>query len=413
MKKTLLLLLIFSFFNICFSQWVNVGPFGTKTQSGLNNGLSSYLHVLSLVKNDNNIFAGTDGAGIYLSSNNGTNWISRNSGIGNNSQIWSFVSSGTKIYAGTYYNGVYMTGNSGLNWTKIGLDSMWVLSLVISGPNLIAGTETGVYYTSNDGVNWISPGLDSIYFFTIAKSGQNLYAGTYNNGLIMSTNNGANWVKSSLNYPVSAIVGSENCIFAGACSGYIYRSTNNGLNWEVVSDVNNNSVLSMVSSGTNIFASSSNKIYVSTNNGNSWNLRNEGLTGTGYIYSLLISNGYVYAGTYESSAWRRPLSEFSGIRNISMEIPDKYSLSQNFPNPFNPNTSIKFNIKENGFVSLKVYNALGKEVAALVNEKLQAGTYEVPFSLNNISNGFYSSGVYFYRLHTDNFIQTKKMIILK
>lgn len=405
MKKTVLVVLIFSFFNNCISQWINVGPYGETT---LNKGLSNYLHILSLVKNDNNIFAGTDGTGIYLTSDNGANWIHRYSGLGNNSQIWSIVSSGTKTFAGTYYDGVYISNNNGLNWTKTGLDTLWITSLFISGSNLIAGTENGMFYSSNEGVNWVSPGLDSIYFFAIAKSGLSLYAGAYNHGLIMSSNNGVYWVNSSLNYPVSSLTGTDNSIFAGTCTGYIYRSTNNGLNWENVFNTNYNSILSMVSSGVNVIASSSNNIYVSTNNGDTWNLKNEGLSGTGYIYSLLISNGYAYAGTYESSVWRRPLSEFVGIRNTSIEIPEKFLLFQNYPNPFNPSTKIKFNIKESKFVTLKVYDVLGKEVLVLVNEKLQPGEYEVPFTLTE-----FSSGVYYYKLQAGALVQTKKMILLK
>jgi hypothetical protein len=289
---------------------------------------------------------------------------------------------------------------------------LWITSLFVSGSNLIAATENGMFYSTNEGANWISPGLDSIYFFAIAKSGLNLYAGAYNHGLIISSNNGINWANSNLNYPVSSLTGTANSIFAGTCSGYIYRSTNNGLNWVNIFNTNNNSILSMVSSGVNVIASSNNNIYVSTNNGDIWTLKNEGLSGTGYIYSLLISNGYVYAGTYGSSVWRRPLSEVIGIKNLSTEVPDKYFLFQNYPNPFNPSTNIKFQINKSGYVMLKVFNILGKEVSTLINEKLQPGTYEVPFSINQLSSN-YSNGIYFYRLQSGDFVQTKKMILLK
>jgi hypothetical protein len=427
MKKIVLLLFVFSFFNNCYSQWINVGPYGgTENNKGTykndiyitsdngancsvsNNGIYYYLPVLSLAKNSNNIIAGTDSTGVYFSTNNGTNWIQRNSGLGSNSQIWSLVSSGTKTYAGTYYDGVYISNNNGLNWAKTGLDTLWITSLFESGSNIIAATETGIFYTSNNGANWISPGLDSIYFFAIAKSGQNLYAGTYNHGLIMSSNNGINWVNSNLNYPVSSLTGSDNSIFAGTCSGYIYRSTNNGLNWINIFNTNNNSILSLVSSGVNVIASSNNNIYVSTNNGDTWTLRNEGLSGTGYIYSLLISNGYVYAGTYGSSVWRRPVTEVIGIKKISTKVPDKYSLFQNYPNPFNPSTIIKYQITSNQIVSLKVYNLLSKEIATLVDEKQSPGIYEVSFD-----GSVFPSGVYFYVLETPNYKETKKMLMIK
>lgn len=101
------------------------------------------------------------------------------------------------------------------------------------------------------------------------------------------------------------------------------------------------------------------------------------------------------------------------VNNIGSNIPDKYSLSQNYPNPFNPSTRIKFQLKEAGFVKLKVYNLIGSEIATLVNGNLQAGEYEVPFNVNQLENKNISSGVYFYRLETGDFIQTKKMVVIK
>ncbi|MFA5405076.1 MAG: M28 family peptidase [Ignavibacteria bacterium] len=97
--------------------------------------------------------------------------------------------------------------------------------------------------------------------------------------------------------------------------------------------------------------------------------------------------------------------------NVSVKeqnIPVKYELSQNYPNPFNPTTIIKFQIKDLRFTTLKIYDILGKEVATLVNEKLKAGTYEVTFEGSNLA-----SGIYFYQLKTDNFIETKKLILIK
>jgi hypothetical protein len=90
-------------------------------------------------------------------------------------------------------------------------------------------------------------------------------------------------------------------------------------------------------------------------------------------------------------------------------IPAKFSLEQNYPNPFNPSTKIQYNLPENSFVSLKVYNIIGKEVASLVNNVITAGTHEVLFDASGLN-----SGVYFYTLKTgNNFVQTKKMILMK
>lgn len=100
--------------------------------------------------------------------------------------------------------------------------------------------------------------------------------------------------------------------------------------------------------------------------------------------------------------------EAVGIQSISNEIPESHMLSQNYPNPFNPVTNIKFQIPQAGNVTLKVYNSAGKEVATLVNEYKTAGAYIVDFNAGSLS-----SGVYFYRLQTDGFTETKKMVLVK
>jgi hypothetical protein len=103
-----------------------------------------------------------------------------------------------------------------------------------------------------------------------------------------------------------------------------------------------------------------------------------------------------------------------GIQPISTEIPTKFELFQNYPNPFNPVTKIRFDIpllrgvSEGRGVLLRIYDILGKEIAKLVNEDLKPGTYEIDWNAEN-----YPSGVYFYSLITNNFTQTKKMVVLK
>ncbi|MFA7361067.1 MAG: T9SS type A sorting domain-containing protein [Candidatus Kapaibacterium sp.] len=98
----------------------------------------------------------------------------------------------------------------------------------------------------------------------------------------------------------------------------------------------------------------------------------------------------------------------TGINFVSNEIPSKYNLSQNFPNPFNPETKIQFDIPKNSFVRIKVFNVAGRELAVLVNQDLIAGKYAVNWHPSNIA-----SGVYFYTIETKNFRQSKRMILLK
>lgn len=93
---------------------------------------------------------------------------------------------------------------------------------------------------------------------------------------------------------------------------------------------------------------------------------------------------------------------------IFQETPQEYSLNQNYPNPFNPTTTIKFHVASFAFVSLKVYDVLGREVTTLVNTELNPGEYSVQFDAKNLP-----SGIYFYRLSSETFIQQRKMVVLR
>ena len=119
------------------------------------------------------------------------------------------------------------------------------------------------------------------------------------------------------------------------------------------------------------------------------------------------------AGGYDMEIYTAVINTVVGVEPIANNIPAEFKLYQNYPNPFNPNTIIRFQIKDSRFVTLKVYDILGKEVATLVNENLNAGTYEVPFSISSITNNQKASGVYFYRLETGNFTDVKRMILIK
>ncbi len=97
-----------------------------------------------------------------------------------------------------------------------------------------------------------------------------------------------------------------------------------------------------------------------------------------------------------------------GITPISTEVPDGFELGQNYPNPFNPKTNVKIQMPKSGFVKLAVFDITGKEVAVLVNENLNAGTYNVDFDASQLA-----SGTYFYRIETGNFTEVKKMVLVK
>lgn len=108
-----------------------------------------------------------------------------------------------------------------------------------------------------------------------------------------------------------------------------------------------------------------------------------------------------------------------GLQNISSEIPGSFSLYQNYPNPFNPSTKIKFAIpaplnppKGGTLVRIVIYDVLGREITTLVNEQLNPGTYEVEWPATGVASNF-PSGVYFYKLETQDFTETKRMVLIK
>ena len=144
--------------------------------------------------------------------------------------------------------------------------------------------------------------------------------------------------------------------------------------------------------------------------GTEYNFR--GWTGSGLgAYTSPDSTGNDSAATVtltnpvvELARW----SSVIGIQSISSEIPLEYKLFQNFPNPFNPVTNIKFDIIKSGIVKIQIYDLLGREVETLVNMDLQPGKYNADFRADN-----YSSGLYFYRITTSDFTDVKKMLIIK
>ncbi len=90
------------------------------------------------------------------------------------------------------------------------------------------------------------------------------------------------------------------------------------------------------------------------------------------------------------------------------KVPKEFSLSQNYPNPFNPVTIISYQLPESGFVTLKIYDILGNEVEILINEEKPAGSYDITFDASNLP-----SGIYYYKLTSGSFVETKKMVLLK
>ena len=103
-----------------------------------------------------------------------------------------------------------------------------------------------------------------------------------------------------------------------------------------------------------------------------------------------------------------PQRTLSSVEHQAGSLVQNFALEQNYPNPFNPSTSIRFHISNSSQVLLKVFDLLGREVATLVDERLQAGSYETRFQANGLA-----SGVYLYRLQAGDQVQAKRLILLK
>jgi hypothetical protein len=174
--------------------------------------------------------------------------------------------------------------------------------------------------------------------------------------------------------------------------------------------LSNQYIYSLAESGNNLFAAGDSGIYMTTNSGAIWLNKNQGFGFVPYIISLLTTNDYIFAGTNGQSVWKRSLSDITGINQTSSAIPTSFFLYQNYPNPFNPSTNLGCGISKLEFVSLKIYDLLGKEVAVLVNERLAPRSYNYQFSTVNYQ---LPSGVYFYRLTVGEFTDTKRMLLVK
>lgn len=426
-----------------------------------NNGLSA-LRISGLISLGTDVFC-QNGNGMYRSTDSGLTWLDANTGMA--SKDISYIASiGNNIFAGSESSGnVFRSSNEGVTWQNIsaGLGTATIYGLVARGTNLFTSvsqnpgdTTQGIFKSTNNGANWIK--VYSTYASTMGASTDKIYAGLYN-GMVASTDDGASWVPVSVpnpNFGIRKLAVSGNLIIASNSSNYhvstnaganwttapfpntaffydfsitgsniyavaqgagngIYKSSNNGLNWTKLITPGN-FPFACLEYNNDIFIGMDSGVYRSTNGGANWIRRSQGLeVNASYYYSSTVLkffpfNNNMYAGTLYSSVIKAPLSYLTGVQNISTEVPDKFLLQQNYPNPFNPSTKINFLLPANSFVKLTVYNSIGKEVSNLVNEKLSAGSYAFDFSGEMLT-----SGVYYYKLETENFSETKKMVLVK
>ena len=159
-------------------------------------------------------------------------------------------------------------------------------------------------------------------------------------------------------------------------------------------------------SGKNLFTGTDRGVFLCTNNGTSWTAA--GLTYTP-VHSLSVSDTTLFAGTLSRGVWRRPLSEMiTSVRESPSELPATFTLEQNYPNPFNPTTTIRFVLPRAGFTELMIFNLLGEQVSTVVSERLNAGSYTVSWGAPHLA-----SGVYIYRLQAGDYVETKKLLLIR
>ncbi len=401
----------------------------------INNKLTA-TDIFSLAINSNGeIFSavsgefGWDNSGngmLFRTSNDGDDWLSAGKPAGwDGSSIPALaISSSGDILAGTAdysmenWSGIVRSTDGGGTWNGLWFnqDSYPVYSLLIDSDGYIyAGTgyDNGVIMSSTDnGNNWLQLNTGSaatfVYALAIDSIGH-LFAGM-DNGIYRSTNNGNSWVQINSGLTVidirSLVIHSSGILFAGTYGEGVFLSTNNGDTWEATGLTSTYIRSLVVNSIGDIFAGTEGSgVFCSTDNGNTWSQTSTGLTSQ-YVYSLAINaDDRLFAGTLQGVF--RSAESTVNVEQI-IEGPSSFELTQNYPNPFNPSTTIRYSVSTYKFVTLKVYDVLGNEVATLVDGYKPSGSYEVEFEAASLT-----SGVYFYQLKSGEYTETKKMILMK
>ena len=381
-------------------------------------------------------------ASMIKTTNGGWNWSSLLLPAGGNIRTIFFINDDTGWVAGNITDSVnarvLKTTDGGLNWSfqAVFASNFDVYSIFFIDNNTgwIASRSPEFGYTTNGGTNWLNhQSFINVFFYDVAflNNLTGFLAG--NNGIYKSVNGGVNWemvYHYSTFIPSTISIVDQNNIFVVAKMGTtaVLKSTNAGINWTYwMIDEGAEftpSDLSFTNSSTGYAVGRrydfEGKTYITTNGGESWAMKFLTSGSQNSVFFINENTGWIVGkkGTILKTTDGGGLITSNYISRYS--IPSSPSLSQNYPNPFNPVTRIRFSLpvpSKGGVwynVRLVIYDIRGREIETIIpspgggQEGLKPGSYEVQWN-----GSLYASGVYFYKLVTDDFVETRKMVLIK
>jgi hypothetical protein len=280
---------------------------------------------------------------------------------------------------------------------------------------LFFNSSCGVFRSTKDGNSWdlmnTNSWMGQVKWIVANPHLNNVYVSS-ENGFYRSTNNGNTWTQISMSgsNALKIKINSKGHLYVLDTFGEILKSTNNGNSF---TEINNGLPLiySFIqdlafNSEDHIYLATKDGLYVSKNEGVTWLLIEETLTSKIVNVLEFDEEDRLFAGLINEGVYRS-ISTLTDV-NDKNKVLESFLLSDNFPNPFNPSTTIVYNLPVSSEVILKVYDVLGKEITTLVNEERPAGSFNVDFNASHLA-----SGIYYYQLRAGNFVETKKMILMK
>jgi len=386
-----------------------------------NDGFPAGSTIATLLANGTTLFAGTRGDGIHRTTDNGISWtkLTGTNDTINYSAVQGMCIKDNVIYAGTrlqFSATVYKSANNGQTWARCGSGIpsgvSFITGMATSENNIVASTDEGIYYSPDDGANWYLANAPTQHVPSISASGGYLYAAVPGIGIYRSPDNGVNWivVLQSPGGDYMEVASIDNYVFAGTFFNGARYSTNYGSLWYTSSGFSGDaSVFALGPVGDGMVLAGTDQspywIYASFDNGISYEPYSDGLWKNSPVESFTVNDSFMFAGADYNGVWRRLRP---GLVNVPTEpiLHHTFHLTQNFPNPFYPFTTIRYAIPDAGEIKLEVFNISGEKVSTLASEYKEAGNYEVTFDATELS-----SGIYFYRLETRLSTSVKKMIL--